>query len=180
MKQTGLKRKAPLKPGGPLKRTKIKRKKRKYTKHRRSPDREKWTNGDWKKECDTLWSKIIRTKAMQEAHDQDVPYCAVCRTLPPEQRINATKWDAHHLITRGQDFYRHMIINGILLDSYHHENSPYFSARHTPHAFNHWLEKHHPDQHAWYAKNRNEIHRSLTINYREVHSVLEAKLKEIE
>lgn len=185
MKSTPLNRKTPLKPGGPLKRTAIKRKKGKgkggkRKTHYRSRDREKWTNNDWKKEANKHWTRIIKLEAVRDADGDVGSYCAVCATLPVELRVNATQWNAHHIITCAREFFRHTLINGICLCHRHHNNDPHLSAHGAPYAFAVWLQTHRPDQFAWFTKNRYSVYDGPEINFRQIHDLLQEKLKELD
>lgn len=144
----------------PLKRSGIRRKK-----HRRSRDREKWTNNDWMKECDALWQRLIAGP------------CAVCASKPPSRRIKATRETVHHLISRACKYSRHAIENGIPLCVHHHIWSPQLSAHGAAWAFDTWMEKHRPEQYTWWARNRNRVFPGVKLNFRQVHDVLLAKLE---
>ena len=109
----------------------------------------------WKKKCDTLWSKIIRNPG----------YCAICGAS--DGRLHA-----HHLIHKQAVFFRHILDNGICLCAGCHLYSLLCSPHTTPWAFDDWMKEHRPEQYQWWSKNRYKIITGVTINYKEVYSVL--------
>jgi len=117
----------------------------------------------WKKKCDSLYARIICS----------VGHCAICG------RTNV-RLQCHHLIGRAAVFFRHNLNNGICLCAachnfnfgQHDEDGQRISAHGTPWAFERWMEKHRPDQHAWWSKNRHKIFTGMKINYEQVYSVL--------
>ena len=174
MQKTELKRKTPLKPGKGLKRC------GKIRKKRRPRNRELWTNKQWRDECDKLFSQIIRLEAVLSSANPDSDICAVCATLPLEKRVNATQFHTHHLISRERMFFRHTLTNGMCLCNRHHNNDPHLSAHGAPWAFEKWLKEHAPERYKWWLKNRNECYTGIKIDYQQIHSVLAAKLRELE
>jgi len=103
-----------------------------------------------KKECDSVWSRIIRSPGR----------CAVCG--------RRTSLQAHHLIRRNVIFYRHDLANGICLCPSCHEYSNKLSAHGAPWAFEDWMREHLPDQYQWWCEHRHVLHVGEKVDYAEV------------
>ena len=135
-------------------------------KRRRPRDREKWNRTEWMNECDKLFDAVIRHEGR----------CEVCATLLPQDRVRATQFHAHHLISRARRGFRHLLVNGICLCARHHTFDPHLSAHGAPWAFEAWMKTHKPEQHKWWVENRDTRRRSAGINYRHVHTILHGRL----
>jgi len=96
------------------------------------------------KKMDDLWSRIVRK----------VGRCEVCGCI---QGL-----EAHHLIERGNHYYRFDIHNGLCLCTSHHQ----FSADKSAHGrkgssmcavdrFLEWFKEYKPEQWKWYQENKN-------------------------
>jgi len=148
----------PLRRGKPLKRSGIKRKRR------RPRDRDRWNTTEWKLHCDTLWSRAVRLGGT----------CEVCGAT--DKRL-----EAHHLIPRSCLYFRHHLENGVCLCTTCHTFGWMMSAHGAPLDFINWMQANKPEQFAWWTEHKNEIHSNPTIaDYRDIAAHLEAVIEKQE
>lgn len=96
---------------------------------------------------DREWAKLVKQR--------DDNKCAICQ--------ETTRLNAHHLIPREIEDFRHDIDNGITLCPLHHRFSRQLSAHQNPISFQFWLEKHRPLQlsiikEKWTTYQDSELH----------------------
>ena len=118
--------------------------------------KDKWTLARYKKECDKLWSLIVR--------HNDGKKCIVCGS---ESYIQA-----HHLISRRCISYRHDLLNGVSLCPDHHEYGLTLSAHTAPWAFEDYMQNNQPKKYQWWIEARKKIIIGVKIDYREVYNKL--------
>ena len=124
------------------------------------------TRKQWKKKCDDLWGKIVRS----------VGHCEVCGRP-------SGKLEAHHLITKGSSVrYRHDINNGICLCVRCHKfgGTVVDGVRVCAHGsgsvelsnnFVKWMEKHRPATFEWYQEHK-EDKRHYESDYEAIYETL--------
>jgi len=126
MKRTEIKRKVPLK------RTGIKKKRRRRN---RPHDRAGWNKTEAMDYCDDQWAIVVKLPGR----------CAVCGAPASSRRL-----EAHHLRGRQDKHHRHHEKNGLPLCSICHTFSSTLSAHGTPKKFHEeWLPTGAPESHAF-------------------------------
>ena len=109
----------------------------------------------WKKKCDTLWGRIIRSKG----------YCEICGRSDGQLH-------AHHLIGRSAVFFRHNLNNGVCLCPMCHQFDVICSAHTAPRKFLDEIRLKKPDQWKWWSKNHSKVITGQTIDYEQVYEML--------
>jgi 5-methylcytosine-specific restriction endonuclease McrA len=99
--------------------------------------------------------------------------CAVCGAEGGQLHV-------HHLISRARHFFRHNLMNGILLCPRCHVFNADLSAHGAPWAFEDWMKTNRPEQYEWWAKNRTATIPQLKIDYQAVRMGLLDALKGLE
>lgn len=122
-------------------------------------ERKKLSPAKLKKECDALWSKIIRKKGT----------CEVCG-----KKLNL---NAHHIIGRKNLTLRFDLKNGCCLCSGCHKFYQQ-SAHEDPLWFTEWLKQNRPDDYNYLQEQKNK--KTTSIDYLNLKSELETRLKELE
>jgi len=93
--------------------------------------------------ADELWSTAVKVRFRWK--------CAVSD--------KAENLESHHLIGRGNWTHRWTVLNGICLNSYYHtlgEQIAAHGATDVTERFRTWMQKHHPDQWAWFQRHLND------------------------
>ena len=96
---------------------------------------------NWKKRADDLWKIAVRK----------VGYCERCGVAgePGKTKGSWLNLESHHIISRGHDEYRHLLINGICLCHKCHKYSPW-AVHNDKTGFLEWLCKYKRDQFCWW------------------------------
>lgn len=115
-----------------------------------------------KKQCDDLWSKLIKLKAGNQ--------CEFCKK---DSGLNS-----HHIFSRAKSSTRHDPDNGISLCAGHHCLSSQFSAHLTPVEFVEWIKAKRGE--AWYKRLRLRADSVFKPDYKLIKLALETEIKKYE
>jgi 5-methylcytosine-specific restriction endonuclease McrA len=98
-----------------------------------------------KKEKDIEWSRLVK--------ERDGFKCVVCgSTFRP---------NAHHIIPREVEMFRHLVDNGLTLCVAHHKFNRVISAHQAPFAFHQWLLRNRPELYERCVERTNTILRGF-------------------